>query len=178
VDALSVPQSPFDQEIVLHGSRMSAMSSLRFNFTECHLFWLRRAFIHAMRLLLTSVGYKSNQGGKSCQRLVIGTDALSGIDHCPTGSPRGPIFSAFFPGIWREKKPRSAMRAPIQWTQCLTATNRRPNSLGLPKPVCARVQYRPSNRLLIVKAALRLGDDPAFLFELRLVDLAAREALL
>jgi hypothetical protein len=128
VDALSVPQSPFDQEIVLHGSRMSAMSSLRFNFTECHLFWLRRAFIHAMRLLLTSVGYKSNQGGKSCQRLVIGTDALSGIDHCPTGSPRGPIFSAFFPGIWREKKPRSAMRAPIQWTQCLTATNRRPNS--------------------------------------------------
>jgi hypothetical protein len=35
-----------------------------------------------------------------------------------------------------------------------------------------------SNRPLIVKAALRLGDDPAFLFELRLVDLAAREALL
>jgi hypothetical protein len=31
-DALSVPQSPFDQEIVLHGSRTSAisMSSLRF----------------------------------------------------------------------------------------------------------------------------------------------------
>jgi hypothetical protein len=39
-------------------------------------------------------------------------------------------------------------------------------------------QYRPSNRPLIVKAALCLGDDPAFLFELRLIDLAAREALL
>jgi hypothetical protein len=78
---------------------------------------LRRAFIHAMRLLLTSVGYKSNRHG-----CPIGYRPL------PTGPPRGPIFSAFFPGIWREKKPRSANRAPIQWTQCLTATNRRPNS--------------------------------------------------
>jgi hypothetical protein len=42
-DALSVPQSPFDQETVLHGSRMSAMSSFRFNLTECHRFWLWRA---------------------------------------------------------------------------------------------------------------------------------------
>src|SRR6516162_10497093 len=40
-DALSLPQSPFDYEIVLYGPRTSAISaSSLLYFTECHPFWL------------------------------------------------------------------------------------------------------------------------------------------
>ena len=95
-DALSVPQSPFDQAIVLHGSRTSAISVSPCDyFTDYHVFWLRRAFIHAMRLLLISVGYKSNQGGKSCQRLVIVTDAYRVSTIADRTTARPDFFSVF-----------------------------------------------------------------------------------
>ena len=38
--------------------------------------------------------------------------------------------------------------------------------------------FRPSSPPLIVEALLRLTDDPAFLFELRLIDLPTSEAFL
>jgi hypothetical protein len=72
---------------------------------------------------------------------------------------------------WRKVRGFGRMPNRLKRPGDLTATR-------LAKASLRSSQYRPSNRPLIVKAALRLGDDPAFLFELRLVDLAAREALL
>src|SRR6516162_424826 len=50
-NALSLPQSPFDYEVVLHRSKTSAISvsSLRFYFTECHPFWLWSGLPHVAR---------------------------------------------------------------------------------------------------------------------------------
>ena len=67
------------------------------------------------------------------------------------------------PLIGFARSPRRRRRAP--WAACQNQSAR-------------SNQYRSSNRPLIAKAALRLGDDPALLFELCLVDLPAREALL